>query len=501
MDKGGICLSRKLPIFYSALLLTGVNLLLRLVSTSFQVFLSGRIGAEGIGLLQLVLSVGGLSMTAGMAGIRTATMYLTAEELGRRRPENTGSVLKACFLYSISCSSAVGCILYAAAPAIAQYWIGDICTLDAVRLFACFLPIVCLSGCMTGYFTAANRIGTLAVVEIGEQLCYMAVTMTALIFWAHGDLGKACQSVVLGSGISAGFTLLCLLFLRSTERPHTKHNIPVVSRLLHTAVPLALADDLKAGISTTENLMVPKRLALYPGEAAPLAAFGIVCGMVFPVLMFPAAILFALAELLIPELARCSAAGSRERIQYLVRRSLRIALLYGCLCGGILFLLSSELCLWLYGSTDAGRYLMLYALLAPMLYCDAITDAMTKGLGQQQTAVRYNILTAALDVLFLFLLLPRQGMTGYFISFLITHLLNFLLSLRLLIRTSGITIPFYIPALALAAAMGAAWGASLVRIPFWRIFSFFALFSSLLVLFRIISKEDLTWIGGLIRKK
>ena len=73
-----ICLGKKLPIFYNAMLLTGVNLLLRLVGTGFQVYLSGQIGAAGIGLLQLVLSVGGLAMTAGMAGIRTATMYLTA---------------------------------------------------------------------------------------------------------------------------------------------------------------------------------------------------------------------------------------------------------------------------------------------------------------------------------------------------------------------------------------------------------------------------------------
>ena len=72
---------KKLPIFYSALLLTGVNLLLRLVGTSFQVYLSGRIGAAGIGLLQLVLSVGSFAMVAGIAGVRTAAMYLTAEEL------------------------------------------------------------------------------------------------------------------------------------------------------------------------------------------------------------------------------------------------------------------------------------------------------------------------------------------------------------------------------------------------------------------------------------
>ena len=68
MDKGVLFLRKKIPIFYSALLLTGVNLLLRLVSTSFQVYISAKIGPHGVGLLQLVLSVGSMAMVAGMAG-------------------------------------------------------------------------------------------------------------------------------------------------------------------------------------------------------------------------------------------------------------------------------------------------------------------------------------------------------------------------------------------------------------------------------------------------
>jgi len=68
-------------MFYSALLLTGANLALRMVSMGFQVYLSGQIGAAGIGLLQLVLSVSMLAMAAGMGGIRTSAMYLTAEEI------------------------------------------------------------------------------------------------------------------------------------------------------------------------------------------------------------------------------------------------------------------------------------------------------------------------------------------------------------------------------------------------------------------------------------
>lgn len=490
---------KKSPIFVSALLLTGVNLLLRLVSTSFQGYLSGRIGAAGIGLLQLVLSVGGMALTAGIAGIRTATMYLTAGELGINKPEKVHHVLSCCVTYSILCAAAVAAALYSFAPVLAARWIGDSRSTDAVQLFACFLPVCCLCGVMSGYFTAANRIGTLVAVEIAEQLFSMAVTMSALTLWAGSDPGKACQAVVFGSGFGACLTLTLLTVLRVLERAPKGKPFPMRKKLLDTAVPLALADNLKAGINTVENLMVPKRLALFPGTGDPLAVFGTVCGMVFPVLMFPAAIVFSLAELLIPEMARCNAAGSRVRIGYLAKRSLRVVLIYSCIFCGLMHLLAMPLCLRLYNNADAGRYLSLYALLSPMLYCDAIIDAMNKGLGQQKICVRYNILTAALDVLFLFLLLPKFGMTGYFFSFVITHLLNFILSLGLLIKTAGLQLSISVPIKTGLCLLFSICLSALLPAPFFRCCAFLLLLASLLTLCRVISREDLHWLTGLMK--
>ena len=492
---------RRMPIFYSALLLTGVNLLLRMVSTGFQVFLSGRIGAAGIGLLQLVLSVGALSMTAGIGGIRTATMYLTAEELGKKRPGNVIWVLSGSVLYSILFSGTVALGLYFAAPWLAENWIGHPEAVDALRLFAAFLPVCCLTGVMTGYFTAANRIGTLAAVEVAEQFCAMTATVILLTLWASDDPQKCCEAVILGSSFGACMTLLCLVILRCREIPPKAPRIPIGKRLTAAAIPLAVADDLKAGISTAENLMVPKRLALYPGTADPLALFGTVCGMVFPILMFPAAILFGLTELLIPELARCNAAGNQIRIRYLVRRSLHIALLFGSLCSGILWLCSDALCVRLYDSADAGRYLRWFSVLAVMLYCDIITDAIIKGLGDQKVSVRYNILTSTMDVVFLFFLLPRYGIEGYYFSFMVTHAINFALSLGRLLKITRIHIPWHIPILTLISATGAAWAASYVAEPVCRAAAFGVILFSGLILLRIIKKSDFLWFRSIIWKK
>lgn len=494
-------MGKPMSIFRSAILLTIVNLLLRFAGTSFQVYLSSRIGAAGIGLLQLTMSVGSMAMVAGMGGIRTATMYLTAGELGRKRPQNVVWVLSGCFVYSILFSGTVSAFLYHFAPLIAESWIGDVRVIPALRLFSAFLPCSCLCGVMTGYFTAASRIGTLAAVEVAEQLTSMGLTLSALHFWGGQDAGRACLCVVLGSSLGACLTLSCLIFLRIREKSPKGPRISVVGNICRTALPLAMADDLRTGISTVENLMVPKRLALNRAVENPLEAFGLVSGMVFPVLMFPACILFGLAELLIPELARCHAAGSKNRISYLVQRSLKVALLYGVFFSGLMFLLAEVLCLRLYDNTEAGYYLKLYALLIPMLYCDTITDAMIKGLGQQTVSVRFNIITNILDVVLLFLLLPEFGMQGYFFSFLVTHLLNFGLSLRRLLKITGERIPFHIPALTFTAGIGAAWAVSFLSVPALQTVAFPLILICLLYLLQIIRAEDVVWLKGLIRKK
>ena len=481
-----------------ALMLTGVNLLLRFAGTSFQVWLSGRIGAAGVGLLQLVLSVNMLALTLGAAGGRTTAMYLTAEALGRGRRSDADRLLSGCFIYSILCAGAVSFGLFFLAPKLAGAWIGTMEALPALRTWASFLPVICLTGVMTGYFTAANRIGTLAAVEVGEQCFAIAVTALTLSVTEPDDRAGSCRAVVLGTCLGSVFTLGCLMLLYARCAGDGESRIPVARPIIRSAVPLALADDLKAGISALENLMVPRRLALYAGTGDPLAAFGRVSGMVFPVMMFPAAILSSLAEVLIPELARCAAVGSRRRIRYLIRRNLRLALIYGLVCGGLLYLLSGSICDWLYPGEEIGHLLRRFAILVPMLYCDLLADAMTKGLGQQAACARYSILSNTVDIALMYFLLPRFGVDGYFISFAVTHALNFALSLRKILQIGGVKPGRFFTLLTPAAAVFAVFGGGCFTGAVRRSAAFLGLFFGLCFYTGTLGRGDVRWLHGLI---
>ena len=495
---GGVDVKRGNAIFYSTILLTGANFLLRLVSMSFQVYLSGRIGAAGIGLLQLVLSVTALSFTVGSAGVRTCAMYLSAGELGRGKPGNIRGVLSGCCQYSLLFGGGAAAALWCAAPWLCEVWIGDRSAVAALRCFALFLPVKCLHGVLTGYYTAAERVGSMVAAAFLEQGCAMAVTFVLLARWAAGgDSGQAAFAVVAGSCAAdvLGFLLLAAMRTRAGRGGRQR---PPYGPILRVALPLALADTLRSGLNTIEDMIIPRRLSLFPGTVNAMADYGMIRGMVFPVLMFPAAILLSLAELLVPEFSRCAARGSRNRVQYLAKQGLRVAMLFGLCAGGMLFTLAGALGELLYQDAQVGALLRLYAPFVPMLYMDALVDAMCKGLGQQNANARYNTLTSFLDVVFLWSLLPIWGLGGYYVSYAVTHLINFALSLRRLVRVSDIRLTVGRPALAALCTAAAGCVASLVDGLLLSGGCYLLLLGGAWYLCGIIGKEDYLWLRKLL---
>ncbi len=432
-------LGKKTGILGGALLLTVTNLFLRLVSILFNVFLTDRIGAAGLGLLQLISTVSIFALLVGSSGVRVAAMFLSAEEFGHRRLGGVRTAMSACLTYGAIVSTVVGTITYFLAEFIAVSWLGDARATLSIQAMAVFLPFTCLCGIMTGYFTACSRIRQLVVIEIGERLLSLALTMGLLLTWAKGDLERSCCAILLGSslGCVADFILLYAMYHKDTKNIKPDRSLSMGSRLFRLCVPLALNDYLRSGLNTAEQLLIPYGLARYGGSTeGAMEAYGTIHAMVFPILMFPAAVLYALSDLLVPELSRARAMGRRLRIADLTGKCLRLCILFSSAVAGFLFVSAEPMGLWLYDSPDAGYYLRIFAPMVLMLYLDAITDGMLKGLAEQVRCVRYNTITSAMDVALLFLLLPRFGIGAYVFSFFITHVINLWLSLRRLLVVS-----------------------------------------------------------------
>lgn len=426
-------------LIVNTFLLTGASLLMRCIGMAFQAWLAGRIGAAGIGLYQLVMSVELLATTFAVSGIRFAVTRLVAEEIGLRRGDGVGGAMSRCAAYSLAFGAAACAILYFFAEPIGFLWIGDARTVMSLRILSFGLPFIALSSVLSGYFTACGRIWKPSLVHLIEQLICVCLVVAFLSRAPEGDIEKSCAAVAAGVTASDMLSLCMMLaFYIGDRRRHGEHGggrVRLTARMFGVALPLAVSAYARSALSTLEHLLVPRgfRRSGLSADAA-LAGYGVIQGMAMPIIGFPSCLLGAVAELTIPTLTEAQMRGDAAGIRRIVGKLLK-------LCGG--FSLAAALILWrfggalgeaVYGSEDAGRFIRLLAPLVPLMYTDMVVDGCLKGLGQQVWSMAINILDAALGVLLVWYFLPIGALTAYLCIIYFNETLNFVLSLLRLRR-------------------------------------------------------------------
>ena len=74
----------KEKLIFGTILLTGSGLICRLIGFLYRIFLSKAIGAEGMGIYQLILPIYYLSYAISTAGIQTSLSRLVAAATAKK---------------------------------------------------------------------------------------------------------------------------------------------------------------------------------------------------------------------------------------------------------------------------------------------------------------------------------------------------------------------------------------------------------------------------------
>ena len=434
--------NRKRLIMNTALL-TGSSLAMSAISMAFQVWLAGRIGSAGIGLYQLVLSVAFLCTTFAVSGIRFAATRLVSEELGHERSWSVAAAMRRCFAYSLFFGLSAMAVLFSFAEPVGFLWIGDARTVKSLKLIAFSMPFLSLSSVMSGYFTACGRVWKPTVVHLGEQLITIGFVAYFLAHSPAGDIEKNCAAVMLGNVCGDVISFVCMLLFYLTDRhsvrDYSAQKLKLTSRMLKVALPLAVSAYARSALSTLEHLLVPRGLkaAGFSADRA-LSGYGVIQGMVLPIVSFPACILMALAELIIPELTEAQVRGNDGDISKTVSSLIKKGLGYSSAVALVLFVFADKRGVRIYSSPEAGDYLRLLAPLIPIMYTDMVADGCLKGLGQQLWCMGINLLDAMLGVLLVWQVLPVFALKGYICIIYFNECLNFALSIMRLRKVTKI---------------------------------------------------------------
>lgn len=504
----------------NSLLLTFSAILMRTVGVAYNVYISNRVGAEVMGLYSLVTNVWGFALTLATSGINLAATRCVAEA-GSDRSE-AAVAMKKCILYSLSFSSCAAILLFALAKPISLLWLKDARAVNPLRIMSVSLPAISISSALSGYFSAVRRVWKSAAVQITEQaikIFGVALLLTPLM---PRGVEYACIAIVLGSAIAEllSFGVYGAFYLFDKNKPRSSavsanKSSSLNKKIFSIALPIAFSAYIRSGLTTVEHVLIPLGLREYGLEsAAALESYGVLSGMVLPVVLFPYALIYSFTSLLVPEISGGIAAGEKRHIEYITSRVWRLTILFG-LCGaGVLGVCSKEFGSVLYSNSEAGKFIYILAPLMPLMYLDTVTDSLLKGMGEQVYTMNVNIADAAISVILVRLLVPKFGIFGYVAVLYIAEIFNFALSAARLMKKcrfkfkvfKWFILPLFL--LVITSRICAALFSVLtfMTLPGWLSLSIhgiivFAVFLFFLVITSCADKELRSWIFGVFGSK
>ncbi|MBR4953163.1 MAG: oligosaccharide flippase family protein [Oscillospiraceae bacterium] len=417
-------------LIMNTFLLTAASLVMRCIAMAYQVWLAGQIGAAGIGLFQLVMSVNVLCVTFAISGIRFTATRLISEEMGAKSG-GVSEAMRSCIAYALFFGLAAFSLLFLLAERIGFLWIGDARTVLSLKIISFSLPFVSLSSVINGYFIAVGKVYKTAISQVFEQLLNIAL-VAFLLPKASGNLEESCTAISLGCTFAdvGGLILLIVMYLAGREKRVNSSGNGIFGRMIRIAFPLALSAYARTSLTTLQNLLVPKCLkksGLSADDA--LAGYGVINGMVYPIISFPSCILSAVAELIIPDLTKAQVRGDKKYIKRTVSRIYKATLIFALTVAAFIFISADALGMMIYKSNDLGPYLRIFALILPIMYMDIVTDGCLKGLGEMMYSMKINITEALIGVLLVISVLPRHALNGYIAIIFICEIFNFIFSL------------------------------------------------------------------------
>ena len=504
-----------------ALILSGAALFVRMAGFVFRIYLSNAMGAEGMGVHMLIMSLYNVCVTLATSGVATAVSTLCAQQLALGREDNARQVLRRAFLLALLISTAVGAAVFLFARPIGVVILKEARTVASLRVLAMGLPFLSLSACVRGYFVASRRVGNPAAAQILEQLVKMTFIMALLGYWLPQGIEYGCLVVV--GGMTVG-EIVCFVFsycgYRQGKRRAAKPNravnalTGVTGKILAVIVPLSLSAYVRSFLRLAEDVLILYCLKIFSGQdAVATGLYGMLKGMVMPLLIFPLMLLSAFVCTLTPEISRLHTAGSTKKMEQTIGVILRYTFIVGILVVAVFMTFPQEIGTAVYKNEQVGELLRRLAFLCPFMCVEMVVVGILNGMGAQITSMKYAIADSLLRIGLVYWLIPGRGIDGFTVMVVASNLFTSVLNFMHLMKLAQITIRFnewmIKPALAAAAAsqiLRAVWHWLPASTPenLWRslvpgLGCIVVLYGAVLFAIGSVQAGDFRWIAGQIK--
>ncbi|MCD8089781.1 MAG: polysaccharide biosynthesis protein [Clostridiales bacterium] len=420
-------------IIKGAFILTGANIITRLIGFFYRVYMAELIGAEGMGLYQLIVPVYMLVWSISSSGFSTVISKLTASEKAAGR--NPVLILRLSALLSVSTGFILGAAVYFNSDFIAQNILKDIRTALSLKLICFCFPFMALGSCIRGYFFGMQNSLPPAVSQVVEQITRMTVIFLIGNLLIPKGIEYACAAAVTGMCVGE-IVSGCYIFLSLLSKPKghrynkTGGLVSACGLILAMVIPLTLNRLVSSLLSAAENILIPLRLQLYGlSKTDAVSEFGRLSGMAMPLIMFPSSFLTAVSITVVPAISESCASKNSRAVKAAAEKSVLFASITGFGAAGLFLTLSDEISSLIYGNSSVGDMLFMLGFLCPCMYLNVMLTGILNGMGEQISIFTNGLAGSLICLAFVWFAVPRLGIYGYIFGSLAALVLTSALNL------------------------------------------------------------------------
>lgn len=413
------------------LLLTFSGLISRIIGFFYRIFLSRIIGAQGLGIYQLVFPLQTFILAICASGIQTAISRLAASE------EALGDHKKACdyfmvgTFFSLILSISFSSLLYLHA----DFWACEILkeprTNSLIQMLSLSFPFSTLHSCINSYYFARKKTLLPAGIQILEQAARAGSSYILYLILISEKMIITPLIAVFGTLISeimASVVSLFFISMHFKDIHYSPFRLSQPAQLLKNtfqiSVPLTLNKILLTLLSSIEVILIPARLqvsGLSSREA--LSIYGIFTGMALPMILFPSALTNSAAVMLLPSVSQLQTLGHSQKIRQVISQIFKYCISLGLFCMAGFLLFGQFIGNFLFHSPTAGLYIKTLAFICPFLYLNATLTSVLNGLGRSGLCLIHSVISILIRMVFVIFMIPVLGIKGYFYGILLGELI------------------------------------------------------------------------------
>ncbi len=440
---------KKRSLINGTIILIISSFIVKILGFVYRIYLSNIIGAEGMGLFQLVLPLYSLVILTLTSGISIAVSKLVSEQFARSNFINLKRIANCAVGLIIFVSIFVSIGILCFVDFLSLSILKDGRTYLSLLIVTPFIPIIASVAAIKGYFYAINNVTPTAISQIVEQGIKIGSTIIMILYFSNYSIEYLCACAILGMvlGEISNLIVLLIIYVLKKDTFNNTNNLcilrkrTIIKKVVRISVPVSVNRFITSVMSAIELILIPRMIQKGGlNYHQSIEEYGKLAGMALPLAYFPALVSSTLATILVPAISESLSLKKIRTVNYRISRSIEITCMLGFIATILFMLYPNEIGNLLYRRYSIGNILFYLSFTCIFLYLQQTLLGILNGLGKQAISLRNSIIGYSVRIISVYFFVPYCGLKGYIVGMVVSLGIVCFLNIKTIIDSTGLTI-------------------------------------------------------------